>query len=88
MALKTSFDELTLNFERFVFNTTSNIDLANNSLDKTIEFTSAQSDTINKMESKIKQIEFQNQNIVLKNELNGIIEQIDSKADQIDIKNI
>jgi len=69
-------------------NSTRILESANNAIDLSKEKINTNEANIKDINSKIKEIQFSNENIVLKDEIVGINEKIDSKADQIDIKNI
>jgi len=88
LAEKHHLDELTGNFERFVQNAIKNAGISNKAIDNVTEKITIQTESVKTMENKVKEIEFRNQNIVLKDELITMYEKIDSKADQIDIRNI
>lgn len=87
-AEKHFLDELHTNFERFVQNYTKIIDAANIVIDKNTIKSNEHTEAFKNIGSQIKEIQHNNENIVLKDEIIGIHEKIDSKADQIDIKNI
>jgi len=81
-------DELHTNFEKFVGNTTRILDATNAVIDKSTIKLIEQEEEFKKIKSKISDIQLSNENIVLKDEIIGIHEKIDSKADEIDIKKI
>lgn len=76
------------NFERYVINSTRVLDAANLAIDSSKEKILLTENNVKDINTKIKEIQFNNENIVLKDEIIGIHEKIDSKADKIDIKSI
>jgi len=71
-----------------VGNTTRILDATNAVIDKSTIKLIEQEEEFKKIKSKISDIQLSNENIVLKDEIIGIHEKIDSKADEIDIKKI